>query len=318
MRVLFNSTRPLGRCENITAVFEAFDGYKVFQRGGYIDVSGYEENVIVTDEFVKAKRPEQKIVMIAHGLTGGKLYGRDQPRGIFVQDPDSCSLVDYYVTSSEYGRKFAASASGIPIERCLPLGMPRTDAYFGKHKGDGRTFLADYERAYLYVPTFRAHYDEPATLIDWCAINDMLEDDEIMVVKRHMIVRSQLVNYQLEHVVEVDPVDPSTRYLLDCDVIATDFSSILFDGYVCGKPSVLTATAKDGYLQSRGMYMDYPSEYGSRSVIPGGHERRFVQYLRSAYKTGMRKAERECLEKTAGACDGKSTARVVELVRGLL
>lgn len=318
MSVLFNSTRPLGRCENLTAVFEAYDGIKRFAIGGYIDVSNHPENVIVTDEFVRNKRPNQKVVMIAHGLTGGKLYGSDQKHGIFTKNPDSCSLVDYYITSSEYGRKFASSAAGIPMERCLPLGMPRTDAYFNKRKGDGRTFLADYGRAYLYVPTFRASYDEQPVSINWRCIDELLSDDEILVVKRHMITSTPLVDCQLERVIEVDHVEPSTRYLIDCDVLATDFSSILFDGYVLGKPSVLTATANDRYLETRGMYMNYPREYGSRAVEIGGHEQRFVKHLRSACKTGMRKTERDCLEKTASACDGKSTARVVDLVKSLL
>lgn len=318
MSVLFNSTRPLGRCENLTALWNAYTGSKSFARGGYVDVSIHCEDVIVTDEFVRAKRPDQKVVMIAHGLTGGKLYGRDQARGIFASDPDTCSLVDYYVTSSEYGRKFASSASGIPIERCIPLGMPRTDAYFGKSKGDGGTFLAGYSRAYLYAPTFRAHYDEPVRSIDWLMVSAMLEPDEVIAVKRHMITRDNVVRWQLANIVEVDPWDPSTPYLIDCDVLATDFSSILFDGYVLGKPSVLTADEHDSYLKTRGMYMRYPSEYGSRAVPMGGYEEMFVENLRAAHVTGMRHAERECLEKTAGACDGHSTERVVEFVRSLL
>ena len=317
MTVLFNSTRPLGRCENITAVFEAFDGKKRFMRGGYVDVSLEPENLIVTDEFVKFKRSDQVIVMIAHGLTGGKLYGRDQSQGIFTKDPNSCSLVDYYIVSSEHGRKFAASAAGIPIERCIPLGMPRTDAYFRKEKGDGRTFLAEYDRAYLYAPTFRAQYDDKPPEIDWQKIDELLEDDEVLAVKRHMLVNNLIVDCQLEHVVEIDPIEPSTRYLIDCDVLATDFSSILFDGYVLNKPSVLTANGRDSYLKTRGMYMRYPAEYGSRSLVAGGNEEKFVEHLRDACITGMRAADRRCREKTASSCDGRSTARLVDFVHSL-
>ena len=61
---LFNSARSLGRCENITAVWDAYTGEKRFiggakGLGGFIDVSNEPERVIVTDEFVKAKRPDQ-------------------------------------------------------------------------------------------------------------------------------------------------------------------------------------------------------------------------------------------------------------------
>lgn len=316
MPILFNSARPLGRCENLTAVWDAYDGEKRFVLCGYGNMSIHPETVIVTDEFVTGKRPDQTVVMIEHGLVGGKLYGCDQRRGQYTLE--RCSLVDWFVTSSEYGRKFNASAAGIPIERCPALGFPRTDAYFGKKKGDGGTFLEKFQRSYLYAPTFRAKYDPPYPDIDWEALDAALDDDEVLAVKRHMITGGELAGGGFVHICEVDSSEPSAPYLIDCDVLATDFSSILFDGYVLGKPSVLTADASDGYLESRGMYMRYPGEYGSRSISVAGNERAFVDHLRAACVTGMRHAERECLRKVADACDGHSAERVVELVRSLL
>lgn len=313
--VLFNSARPLGRAENVTTVYDAYEGERRYVMGGYVDVTCYEEQVIVSDEFVTGKRPDQTVIMIAHGLTGGKLYGKDQRIGQFT--PETCALIDWYVTSSEYGRTFAASASGIPIERCIALGMPRTDAYMGKRKGDGKTFLSAYERAYLYAPTFRAGYDRALAAPDWALLDSLLDDDEILVVKRHMHQRRMLAR-SYTHIVEVDNGEPSMPYLIDCDVLATDFSSILFDGYVLGKPSVLTADAHDSYLTTRGMYMRYPDEYGSRSVRMAGHERDFVGLLRDAAERGMGEAECECRRKVADACDGHSAERLIRLVRKLL
>lgn len=315
MTVLFNSARPLGRAENITAVFDRYDGPKRFSRGGFADMRVHPEHVIVTDEFVRAKRPNQRIVMIAHGLTGGKLYGNDQRRGQFT--PEACALVDWYVTSSEFGRQFAASASGIPIERCVPLGMPRTDAYIGRRKGDGGTFLAKFPRAYLYAPTFRARYDHKLDPPDWTLIDSLLDDDEVLVVKPH-VHQGRLVDDGYTHIMQADKMEPSAPYLVDCDVLATDFSSILFDGYVLGKPSVLTACSTDPYLVTRGMYMSYPDDYGSRSVCMAGHEREFVELMRDAATHGMGDTERECLRRVADACDGHSAERVCELVRSLL
>jgi len=316
MTVLFNSARPLGRCENITAVWNAYDGPKRFIKRGFGSMSGQLEDVIVTDEFITSKRPNQTVVMIAHGLTGGKLYGNDQRRGQFT--PERCGLVDYYVVSSEAGREFASSASGITVERCLPLGMPRTDAYFGKSKGDGDTFLAKFARAYLYAPTFRAKYDPRTPRIDYAMLDSMMEDDEVLVVKRHIHQGPLLKGARYAHVIEVGNMEPSTPYLIDCDVLSTDFSSILFDGYVLGKPSVLTATFDDPYLESRGMYWEYPHQYSSRHIAVEGNEGKFLGLLRSACVTGMRWADRDCLERVASACDGHSTERVIELVRSLL
>lgn len=313
--VLFNSSRPLGRCENLTAVWKAYDGPKRFVQGGFADVSGYQCDVVMTDEFVRRKRPGQKVVMIEHGLVGMKRYGLDQPHGVYT--PESCTLVDWFVTSSEHGREYNASAAGIPVERCPALGFPRTDAYMGKRKGDGGTFLAKFDRTYLFAPTFRASWEPRAPEIDWAALDAQLDDDEVLVVKRHMVTGGRVTGSAYAHIVEVDSSEPSTPYLIDCDVVITDYSSIVLDGYVLGKPSVLFAPDDDlaAYRSARGFYMDYPGGYGHVRAKGAGS---LAVAARLAAMEGMNDVERTCLERTAGACDGRATERVVELVRGLL
>ena len=319
---LFNSARTLGRCENITAVWDAYWGEKRFIGGakgigGFIDVSGEPETVIVTDEFVKAKRPDQIVVMIAHGLTGGKLYGNDQKEGIFQRQPGGCELTDWYIVSSEHGRQFAASAASIPIERCIPLGMPRTDAYFGVERGDGGIDWANGRTVYLYVPTFRSRYDAPMTPPSFKRISRLLDDDEVFIFKRHMNMHRTYITRKLEHVVEVPSAAGSIPYLIDCDVVATDFSSIMFDAHLLGRPVVLTADGTDPYLETRGMYMDYPRDYASRWIEAPGNEEAFVDMLREAAANGQKAGDKRCMELTAGACDGHSAERVAEFVLSL-
>ena len=319
MTVLFNSIRPLHRCENLTAVWEAYDGDKIFKKCGYTDLVKFKNDhydIVVTDEFIRNKAPHQKIIMIAHGLNGGKLYGIDQPQGQFTKK--SCKLIDYYIATSEYGRKFAASAAGIPIERCIPLGMPRTDKYFGKHKGDGNTILSRYKRSYLYLPTFRAKYNNPMPNINYEYLNSLLEEDEIFVIKRHMIKKNKILSKTFTNIYEVDSIQTTFQYLFDCDVIITDFSSALFDAYLLGKPSVLTADENDEYLKSRGMYMNYPFEYSSRFISVENNEEQLVKLMRDAAENGMTDIERRCCELTANACDGHSTERVVNFIKSLL
>ena len=314
MVVLFSSSRPLGRCENLTAIWDAYDGDKEFAQLGYGDCSRFDAQVVVTDEFVQRKRDGQTVVMVGHGLAGGKLYGCDQPHGVYT--PEKCGLVDWFVTSSEHGVPISASAAGIPQERCLPLGMPRTDAYFGKSKGDGGTFLAKFDRAYLFAPTFRASWEPRAPEIDWKALDGELDDDEVLVVKRHMVNGNQLAGGTYAHVVEVDPSEPSTPYLVDCDVVVTDYSSIVLDGYVLGKPSVLMCEPDDleAYTAARGFYWSFPRDYGR---IACESPRYLVDYARIAVHDGMTVREHECRKRTASACDGHSTERVVEFVRSL-
>ena len=245
--------------------------------------------------------------MIAHGLTGGELYGADQSQGQFK--PECCRLINYYITSSEYGRKFAASAAGIPIKNCLALGMPRTDNYINKTKGDGHTILAT-KRAYLYAPTFREP-DEPSNFnlnLTW--LDHELTNDEIFVIKNHMRGKTTLTK-SYKHIIEISSSEPSNPYLYDCDVVITDYSSIIFDGYLLNKPAILFEKQTD-YATYRGMYMQYPYEYSSKYAT---NEKELLNLLRST--NTLTQVELDVINKVANKCDGHSCERICNLINTL-
>lgn len=317
MTVLFSSDRPLERAENIKAVWYAYDGEKEFMQ--YIPracnalCGRYSVFVVDCTPQYSETKGDVRTVFVGHGMTGDKLYGLDMSE----HHRAGCSQVDYAICTTKYSRKLTASQLGIPEERVLPLGMPRTDAYAGKRKGDGKTVLSAFRRAYLYVPTWRAEANPPLPRIDWRKLDSMMDDDEVVVVKRHMCTRGTLVGDHLGHVKEYGSMLPSAPFLVDCDVVATDFSSILFDGYVLGKPSVLVMDGADAYKASHGMYNPYPSWYGSRTVEAEGNEEGFLEALRDACGKGLGPVERNVVDTVAGECDGHASERVAELVRSL-
>ena len=309
MTVLFASSRPLERAENLRAIYEAYAGDKAFVRLSpwrrNPEITSGKYSLLVADEF-PAESPG-KAILIGHGITGGKVSGLDQLYPyITKKDTD---LLTYVITTSETMRPISARQCGVSEERALPLGMPRTDAYVGKTKGDGGTFLAK-KRAYLFAPTYRAKEDPPYPDIDWAYLDGELRDDEVLVVKAHMIGRPWLVNHY-RHITEVPATEASTPYLIDCDVVITDYSSIILDGFLLGKPAVLFEKNL-GYLQSRGMYLRYPEGYTSRYC---NDEKGLIRLLRSAVR--LNDYEKRCMHMTAGACDGHSTERVCELIRSL-
>ena len=108
--VLFNSARPLGRCENITAVWNAYDGAKRFEQVGYGDVSWVPHRVVVTDEFVTCKRPNQTVVMIAQRIASV----RDADRIAVIEGGriTHCAPHEELLQISETYREIYASQSG--------------------------------------------------------------------------------------------------------------------------------------------------------------------------------------------------------------
>ena len=309
MGALFGSNRWLVRAENINALYEAYDGQKDF-----INLSqepniwfGTRYTVLVADDF--PQRSPGKTIMIGHGICGGKRFGLDQPKGYHKEEYGK--LLDYAIATSEETIDIVAKQSGISADKVLPLGMPRTDQYIGKKKGDGGTYAA-HKRTYLYVPTFRnPRLDPPLPELDFELIDDMLTDDELFIVKRHILSENILPSIGCKHIRMELNIRPSAALLIDSDVVITDYSSIMFDAQMLGKPVILFDRNMD-YLQTRGMYYKYPDEYCGRWC---NNERDLIEMARAAHD--MTDIDRACIRRVAGACDGHSTERIIDLIRSL-
>ena len=107
-------------------------------------------------------------------------------------------------------------------------------------------------------------------------------------------------------------MDPSGPYLIDCDVLITDYSTIMLDAHVLKKPVILFEK-EPGFVGRRGLWLPYPDGYASRYCTT---ESGLIQRARVA--NGQRELDILCRERTAGACDGHSTERVIDLIRSIL
>ena len=308
MSVIFTSNKPFDRAENIKAVFNAYSGQKAFVKTvNWLqnpDMSHY--TLRVSDEFITAS--PSKAIFIGHGFGAVKTGGLDQPHPYYSDK--YAGLMDYIVTTSEEMIPLVAKQCGVKESVVLPLGMPRTDAYLNAQKGDGGTFLAK-RRSYLYVPTWRTAEETPLPEIDWKYIDRHLTENEILAVKMHPMT-GKILRRGYRHIVEISPQEASTPYLMDADVIITDYSSILFDAHLLKKPVVLFEKVR-GYLDTRGVYFNYPYDYASRYATS---EKELVDQIRSA--DGQREEDLRCVRRFASACDGHSTERVIELIESLL
>lgn len=304
--VLFTSQRNLNRAENIRTVFRAYDGPKDFIKLDYwrrsAEIRSGKYDVMVTDE-IPAESPG-KVILIGHGIAGTKFYGLDQPRP--YETRAQAALISYVITQSPALIEQVAKQHGVEPAQVLPLGMARTDAFYNAVKGDGNTGYAD-KRVYLYAPTYRQKRERTFTTIDWQAIDDRLSDGEVLLVKAHML-SSRILTATYKHIVEIPSTEPSTPYIIDCDVLITDFSSILMDALAARKPVVLFSK-DNGYLQSRGMYFEYPAAYSEYYCDSEYH---LVDLLRRAEWTHAAEDKRVFFVPTS---DGKATSRLIDFIR---
>lgn len=314
-KVLFVSQNPLGRCENLTAVWNAYDGPKEFRLGQdsmrTAETDGFAAVVCDALPAYIDGKDRCKSINICHGITGNKVYGLHEWHGY---DSEAFAQTDIAVAASDGTASIVAGQLGIQESRVAVLGFPRTDAIIGRRKGDGGTFMAG-KRAYLYAPTFRdCELGGWLPAIDWEIVDGLLGDGEVVALKRHYFTGGSFLGSEFAHVVELGPMEPLAPYLIDCDVLLTDYSSCIADAYLLGKPAVLTVDDMGDYLRDRPMYYEYPRAYCSRWICAEGNEEALVGMLRRAADDGIGETERRYRDLVAGACDGRSTERVCELI----
>ena len=311
--VLFAGTRPYGRAENVSALYDAYNGEKkyvhVTGRNIHPDMESGKFDVLVIDDFPSVS--PGKCIMIWHAIQGGKHIGYDQNHPYINEQ--RVSKIDYIIASGHGAVPMWSQSTRMPEDKILPLGMPRTDAYIGKKKGDGHTELAG-KISYLYVPTFRWLGEPNPVMLDYDWLDDQLHDDEILAVKSHM-AGYKILGKQYKHIIEIPNNVPSAPYLYDCDVVITDYSSIIFDGYLLNKPSVLIEKSKR-YLEVRGMYMQYPEQYSS---LVAHDDKTLMDYVRYAHDRNpvLGETEQKCINLLADMCDGNSCDRICKLIDSL-
>lgn len=307
--VLFAGTRPYGRAENISALYDAYQGEKkflgIYDYDEYLKINPKNYDLLVIDDF--PNRFCNKCIMIWHGIQGGKYIGYDQSKP-YVKQSD-LNKINYVISAGHGAIPMWSSCTKLPFDKILPLGMPRTDIFVGKIKGDGCTLLA-HKRAYLYVPTFREPTEPKAFQLDYEWLDSQLKDDELFVVKAHMRGEN-IIDKQYKHIIEIPSTEPSAPYLYDCDIVITDYSTIIFDGYLLNKPSILFEKNNE-YINSRGMYLKYPNEYSSKYAT---NEQELLDLLRST--NTLTPIEQHCINKVADMCDGHSCERICNLITKL-
>ena len=307
--VLFAGTRPYGRAENISALYDAYQGEKKFIQlewhHRHPDITSGEYDLLVIDEFPSQK--PKKCILLWHAIQGGKHIGFNQPNP-YVNE-DTTKLIDYVIAAGHGAIPMWSATIKLPFDRILPLGMPRTDIFIGKQKGDGHTGLTN-KHIYLYVPTFRWPEEAMEFVLNYDWLDNQLTDEELLVVKAHT-VGHPLLKKSYKHIIEIPSSEPSTPYLIDCDVVITDYSSIMFDGYLLNKPSVLYSPNLD-YVNKRGMYMKYPQEYSSKCATD---EKDLLDLMRST--NTLTDVEHNCINKVANMCDGHSCERICNLISNL-
>lgn len=136
-------------------------------------------------------------------------------------------------------------------------GYPRNDVLV---TGDGASTRAalgigDDERVILYAPTWRDDRQQMVDFVDPAALAE--ETDSVVLVRGHSRTLVPGSDARGPRVIDVTAFPDVSRLLLVADALVTDYSSLMFDFTVTGKPIYFLVPDMEHYRgELRGFYFD--------------------------------------------------------------
>lgn len=278
-------------------------------------------------------RDGQEIVQLWHGAGAYKMFGFSRPDGQTGDVRVSRGHRKYTkaIVSSEEIRWCYAEAFGIDESRVAATGIPRTDVFFDeKYKAEARARFfelhpeATGKKIVFFAPTYRgsrisdAAYD--FSKLDFGLLKEQLGDGYLIVFKWHPAMYNNILLGRCKtpdlkkyggYYLDLSDEQYINDLLMVTDILVTDYSSIIFEYALTGKPIVYFAYDRDTYSGTRGMY--YPFEdyvFGEVAV----NQEELVKAI---------KAENICpdkrktfIDRFMSACDGKAAKKTCVCVLG--
>jgi CDP-ribitol ribitolphosphotransferase len=250
-------------------------------------MAGYHlaaSRVVVVDDYffpmyVITPRPGTTRVQVWHAAGAFKKFGfsvldkafgadEDYVRHVRIHSNYSVALVSSMRIAPHYAEAFGQPGA-IFTSR---IGIPRTDL-FGDPERRSRAearVRAAYplpagRRVILYAPTFRgetvgrARYTD---LLDLEVMHRVLGADHVVILKLHPFVRDAVtVPPGLRDFVIDASGDPDVNELmLVSDLLVTDYSSVIYEFALLGRPIAFLAPDDGAYHDERGFYFDFRKE----------------------------------------------------------
>ncbi len=293
-----------------TSVKAMLSFLKYYAQAGLVVICDYYLPVISVK-----KRKETKVVQLWHACGAYKKFGYDARDDLIsVKDQNMFRNFDLVAVSSEHCRKVYADAFHLPLDKVQALGVSRTDRYFSeKFMADCCSrFFKEYPEAagkkiILWAPTFRQNAGE-GILFGAEAI-DRLEErlsPEWFVIRKvhpHLEKRMAASNCRI----------PTEQLYAAADLLITDYSSVIFDFALTGKPILVYAPDREQYEKERGFYLKL--EELPAKVVTNGEELAAV-IERGEYKTTSEKYG-EFMKNQLQMCDGHATSRIADYIESI-
>ncbi|MFI2640691.1 CDP-glycerol glycerophosphotransferase family protein [Streptomyces sp. NPDC018610] len=276
------------------------------------------------------KRPETTYIQTWHG-SALKRMGFDEPGLRMLSETEqrayqqALDRFDHFVVRGEHDVRTLARAYRIPEHKLLRTGYPRNDALVRARESEThgpqarelaeRLGIEPGRRVLLYAPTFRARdgrvqdFRFPFDAEDFAA---RFGDDCVLLVRAHYLNRVTLPPSVAGRVIDVSGEPDITPLMLLADALITDYSSVMFDYALLGRPIVFYAYDWEEYAEdTRGTYFDLLTE--APGPVPRTPEELFaVLDDLTAVRTRYEARLKEFVDKYGEYDRGDAAAQIVD------
>ena len=236
-----------------------------------------------------SKRKNQTIVNTSHGGGAYKVGGFNasfcteaEIRYMKYMRNIRAVLTDYVISSCQRFSDIFSSEKelNIPIDKFLPIGMPRNDLFFAAESGNKfrrkicQTIgVNEHTTLILYAPTFRGNrrnisrLNSGINIHDICAAAAKRFNRDAVVLYRHHAID----NGKLPGAIDVSDYPDMQELLCAADILITDFSSSIWDFSMTHKPGFLYTPDLDEYEATTKFHTPielwpYPYAYSNKEL----------------------------------------------------
>ncbi len=277
-------------------------------------------------------RDQTKVAQLWHGCGAFKKWGMSTADLIFggnrrqlLRHPFYKNLSLVTVSSPEVAWAYReAMVLEDDPDVVQATGVSRTDVFFdvewldqSRHDVLAAVPQAQGRRIILYAPTFRGRVKnaEGPDRLDIPAMQEALGRDCVLLIKHHPFVkrRPAIPEECTDFAFDVSSNLPIDALLSVADVCISDYSSLVFEYSLFGRPMAFFAYDKDDYADWRGFYYDYDQ------LTPGPvftENETLIDWLSHVDERFDAEQVKAFRDKFMSACDGHSTERIAQQLMG--
>lgn len=275
------------------------------------------------------KRPETKLVNLWHGCGAFKKFGFSTAELKFGGDlqeklkyPDYSNADLITVSSPDVIWAYEEAMNYKDAGVVKATGISRTDIFYDpEYVEKARKRIHELvpeigdRKVILYAPTFRGRVRKAKApdKLDIAALNRELGDEYFLLIKHHPHVRVRPhIPVECRDFARDVTTEATIDDLLCCtDICISDYSSLVFEYSLFGKPMIFFAYDLEEYNDWRGFYYDY-DELTPGPVVMSNEE--IIRYVRNIDTEFDKDAVDRFRDRFMSSCDGHATQRILETI----